>query len=408
MNAAITIRIALRTLRRSMLRSTLSCLGVVIGVASLVALVSIFQGGMAKGSRISETLMRHISIAAQSPQKTRSLGPESRTLSLGDRLTVDDYAAVASALEGRASTGVKLTHVGPVRANGRQARGTCWGVDVTGLTVSSTGEREFLEGSMFGPSDVASVALVCVITKSFAEYFFPEGQPLGRSLFIGPVPFRVTGVVADRQSPDGAVETGESVIWLPYTSLQRRVNPGGNLVLEILVDQLEHLPQIRDEVLVVLSSRKGLRRVEFTTTNISDRIKQMRERASIGAQILGSIASISLLVGGIGIMNIMYANVSERTREIGIRMSFGTRPSDLLRQFMLEALILTIAGGLLGAALGLTITAVLARIFEWPFVLSLSALAGGLVSSTMIGVFFGYYPAKRAAMIDPIEALRHE
>jgi len=408
MNAASTTRLALRTLRRAMLRSALSCLGVVIGVASLVALVSTFEGGIAKYSRFSDSQLRHLAVAANTLRKTRLLDSENQLAPIGERLTVADYMAVASALENRAITGVKLAHNGTIRAYGRQARATCWGVDTSGLVVNATGEREVLEGSMFGPSDAAAAALVCVITKSLSDHFFPEGQSLGRSLFIGPVPFRITGVVADRQSPGAGVVTTESAVWLPYTSILRRVNPSASITLEILVDRPEELPGIRDEVLELLSSRKGLRRVEFAAINIAETMKQMRAQTAVVAQILGSIAGISLIVGGIGIMNIMYANVSERTREIGIRSSFGTRPSDLLRQFLLEALILTVSGGVLGTALGLGVTALLARIFEWPIVLSYNALLGGLGSSTLVGLFFGYYPAKRAAMLDPIVALRHE
>jgi putative ABC transport system permease protein len=401
-----TLRIACRALRRSMLRSLLTGLGMIIGVAAVIALVSIGRG--AKG-RIEDQIMD------MGENLLTILPGSARTGTLrsgwGGRATLkpDDAEAI----------GREITHVVGVSAEVRSrsqviADGRNWNTIILGESPDYLFLRNWhlARGAMFLPIDVTRIAKVAVVGQSVVDELFPDGvNPIGHIVRIGKAPFQIVGVLERRGfSVNG--QDQDDVVIVPYTSHLRRVSRRDyvNSII-VQVDDASHFDLVQQQISDLLFARHRLGaedEPDFAMRNQLDVIERATATTETMTLLLSAIAGVSLVVGGIGIMNIMLVSVTERTREIGIRLAVGAHDHDVLRQFLLEAVILSSAGGLVGVLLGVLGSRAVSQIYDWPVAISPDAVAIALGFSAGVGIFFGYYPARRAARLDPIHALKFE
>ena len=401
-----TLTIALRALRRNKLRSILTGLGIIIGVAAVIALVGIGQGAQARIEQQIADLGPNLMIVY--PGSTQQGGVRS---GWGGRASLKPGDADAIARE--------IPHVVAVSPEVRArsqvvAPGSNWNTTILGQSPDYPLLRNWriARGAMFGPADVERIAKVAVVGQTVVDELFPSGDdPLGRIVRIGRTPFRIVGVLAAKGFSVSGQDQDDLIV-IPYTSHLRRI-ARRDFVNAILV-QVAHVDlfaTVEQQISDLLSARHRLDEEDESDFAIRTQL-QLVERATASTRtmtlLLGAIAGVSLLVGGIGIMNIMLVSVTERTREIGIRLAIGAHDRDVLRQFLLEAIILSSLGGLLGVAVGLVGSHVVAHFNGWAVALSGEAVLAAVAFSVSVGVFFGYYPARRAARLDPITALRHE
>ncbi len=407
----LVLHTALRSLRRTPLRSGLTALGIIIGVAAVVAMVSIGNGAKARmETMIAGKDATLIDVSAQMPRSEWRPG-QSLEIPPGDGLNIGDYRAIRAEAESvEAASPVVRASSGRAAANGRSNGTVVIGLDEDGFALLS---RELASGVMFGKADVAQAASVCLISGYLAELLFATREVVGKTVRINDVPFLIIGVIADRRStttdPTQAnAQRGEAVLITPYTSLLRRLDRNANMSIFLKVQRPEQVERAKEEVLNILESRRGPRKVEFEVGTSVERLEAYAEGSRTMALLLAAIAGISLLVGGIGIMNIMMVSVTERTREIGIRVAIGARARDVLRQFLVEAVLLSLAGGAIGILLGVGAAELITRMNGWPTLVTTGTVLLAFLCSTGTGMFFGYYPARRAAQLDPIVALRAE
>jgi len=406
------VRVALRALQRNKMRSMLTALGIIIGVGAVVAVVGIGQGAKHQVEAQIASLGRNV-VLVFSGSISRS-GVHSGWGSSGT-LTVPDAEAIRLEIP-------EVIAVSPeVRRSFQVAAGNQnWLTYVVGGSASYFQIRQWdLEsGAPFTEQDVRGATKVCVIGKTVAEQLFGDEDPVGQVIRISNVPFTVLGVL----TPKGLSVMGtdqDDVIIMPYTSAMKRL-VGGTTLRAMLVqaESAESLDTIREQITELLRQRHRIppgKDDDFTVRTQEEIAQMATSTAQILSLLLLAIASISLVVGGIGIMNIMLVSVTERTREIGIRMAVGARPRDILLQFLLEAVTLSSLGGLFGIGLGIGVCRIwpLLPVFfpgfpETPTLVSTLSIIIAFVFSAGIGIFFGYYPARRAARLDPIEALRYE
>jgi putative ABC transport system permease protein len=407
MNFWIILKVALRSLRRTLLRSSLTALGIIIGVASVIAMVSLGNGAREQIEKQFARLDSNMLLFQALPPRDqwrvdRMMRPR---LPPGEGLTVEDYQAIRNEVSGIAAASVQMMAAGAdIKANGRGAEASVGGVDVGAFEIFP---RRILSGSSFGESDVHSVASVCVINETLAKDLFAGRNPVGRIVRVRNVPFVIIGVVSDRDVMDsGGPPSGE--LYMPYTSLIRRLDRTVAPGIVLKAKNPAELVRIESDVRDLLERRRGKRTAEFQASNVAEQVKSFKESTRTMTLLLGAIGGISLLVGGIGIMNIMLVSVTERTREIGIRLAIGTRGRDVLRQFLIEAIILSVLGGTFGIVLGVGIAQLMTHLNDWPTDVTISSVLAAFLCSASIGVFFGWYPARQAARLDPIEALRME
>lgn len=406
MNFWIVLKVALRNLRRTPLRTSLTTLGIVIGVAAVIAMVSIGSGARAQvEEQFAAFDTNRLTVTAQVP---RSLWREGRLPSLrpGQGLTLEDYAAIRADVPGIAAASVEVrASAGEVNAHGRTSEANLQGIDADGFEIES---REVMRGSAFGKADVKAAGTVCLITESLAEHLFDRKDPLGRLVRVQSTPFVVIGVVADDRRFAWRPGQQDTTVFIPYTSLLRRLDRNASISIALKADDPANLGRLRQAVITLLERRRGTRTAEFVAESFAEGIEAYIESRRTMTRLLGAIAGISLLVGGIGIMNIMLVSVTERTREIGLRMAIGTRGRDILRQFLIESMVLSVLGGALGIALGAGVARLLTRLNDWPTVITPESILVAFLCSAVIGIVFGYYPARQAARLDPIDALRFE
>lgn len=407
MHLLIIIRVALRSLRRTSLRSGLTVLGIIIGVAAVIAMVSIGNGAKARIERTLASIdINRILLNASMPRRLWRNG-EPIPVPPNDGLRLEDYTAIRNEISGIAAASVQVfARDVTLAAQGRSSHGQVIGFDVDGVRLSS---RKILRGASFGETDVRSVSAVCLISNFVARNLFDSENPLGQLVRVKGVPFLVIGVLADSGPSDatGAMP-GDSTVLIPYTSLMQRLERNPPIIIVIKAFNPGELARIQQQVSDLLERRRGERQAEFVAGNVETAVRSYREGTRTMVLLLGSIAGISLLVGGIGVMNIMMVSVTERTREIGIRLAIGTRCRDVLRQFLIESTVLTIIGGVLGIVVGIGAAFVLSYLNGWPTRITITSVVGAFLCSAIVGIFFGYYPARQAARLDPIEALRSE
>jgi putative ABC transport system permease protein len=405
----MTVRAALRALRRNKLRSALTMLGIVIGVAAVIAMVSIGQGADAAVQRQIQALGRNLLMVV--PGATTSAGVRSGWGGVST-LTVQDARAIGTECPSVAAVAwVKRRIVQVVYAEQN------WSTQAQGTPPSYVSVREWplAAGSFFTQRDEDSAARVVVLGQTVVDQLFGPGQdPVGAVIRVKDVPFRVVGVL-QKMGQTSWGQDQDDVVVMPFSTAERRV-----LGTEFLgsVDMIfasstsaATVEAASEEVTALLRERHRIQSGDdddFSVRNLNSMARASEEASRVMTLLLLSVASISLLVGGIGIMNILLVSVTERTREIGIRLAVGAKGRHILLQFLVEATALSLAGGIVGAALGIGAARAVSALAGWPTVVSPGAVLVSVLFSGAVGTFFGFYPARRAARLDPIAALRYE
>jgi putative ABC transport system permease protein len=400
-----TFRLALRALARNKMRSALTMLGIIIGVGAVIAVVSIGQGAQAmvqQGIQAMGTNVVFIAAGSGRPGGARVGYGGVKTL------TVDDMNAILREIP-------LIKEAAPAVNTRRQVvyGSQNWSTSVSGTTPNFFDIRNWSiqAGSVFSDEEVDLAANVCVIGTTVARNLFLDENPVGKTMRIGNLPFRVDGVLESKgQNVIG--QDQDDAIYAPYTTVQRKIS-GITWVQYISASAISPVASVAAvaPITSLLRERHRIRTGDdddFFVRTQSEVADLMNQTQSVMTMLLGAIASVSLLVGGIGIMNIMLVSVTERTREIGVRMAVGATESDVQRQFLVEAVTLSMMGGVIGILFGLIGSALISNFLSWPTLVSVKAIVTAAIFSAAVGIFFGYYPARKAAQLDPIEALRHE
>jgi len=397
-----TAFISLRALRRNLLRSTLTALGIIIGVGAVITMVSIGNGAKQQVESQIASLGQNIISVFPGSSTTGGMrgGWGSRsTLSEGDLQAiineVDGYAAVSGEVRDRTQ----------VLANGLN-----WSTQVTGTGTDYLSIRTWplAAGEMFTEADVKSFGKVAVIGQTVADQLYPNMDPLGETLRIRNIPFKIVGILSKKGFNYFGSDQDDTVL-IPYSSHMRRISRR-EFFSSILIQAASEntMASVQQQANDLLQQRRGDREPDFMIRNQQELAEAATATASTMTQLLSAIAGVSLIVGGIGIMNIMLVSVTERTREIGIRLAIGAHGRDILLQFLTEATLLSLLGGAIGIAAGIGASEFLAARNNWPTLVSTSAIVIAVGCSAAVGVFFGFYPARKAAQLDPIDALRFE
>jgi putative ABC transport system permease protein len=408
MNFPQTLRIALRALRTNKMRSFLTMLGIIIGIAAVIAMMAVGSGASYVISQQIASIGSNIILVI--PGSTTSGGLRSGSGG-AQSLTSDDAKAIINecpSVETAAPT---------VRSSGMVVYGNMnWSTIIMGASPELFDIREWWTSSGRGITrqDVDGAAKVCLLGQTVADNLFGSTDPLGKIVRIKKIPFTVVGVLERKgQSPQGTDQ--DDTVFVPLRTAQRNLvrSPFPNTVGALLVKAKSEglLEQAEEEINSLLNQRHritGAKEPDFSTRNLSEILAVAEQSSRAMSLLLGTVASISLVVGGIGIMNIMLVSVTERTREIGIRMAIGARKRDILLQFMTEAVLLTMIGGIVGIMLGAGGAMVVSRLLSWPTLISTGSITVAFLFSGAVGIFFGFYPARKAAGLNPIEALRYE
>jgi putative ABC transport system permease protein len=405
MQALMTLRIALRALARNKLRAFLTMLGIIIGVGAVIAMVAIGEG--AKSTIRAQIAALGTNVLIVLPGSNVQGGVRA---GFGNVNTLLDADARAMARELPS-----VAHVSPVLRRQEQvvAGNLNWGTLAQGVAPEFQQIRDWqvVDGRFLHEGDMDSAAKVAVIGQTVARQLFGNDEALDAVIRIRNIPFRVVGVLgAKGQTGQGTDQ--DDTIMIPYTTMQKRLMRI-TWVQSIVVKAVsaERVDEAQEQIILLLRQRHRLgpdREDDFNVRNLSDIAEAATTTARVMAILLGSVASISLLVGGIGIMNIMLVSVTERTREIGIRMAVGARGRDIMLQFLVEAVVMAATGGLIGIFFGVGSSEVIKQWAQWPTLIDPAIIAIAFLFSGAVGVFFGFYPAKKAANLDPIEALRYE
>ena len=405
MNFTSTFRLALRALARNKMRSALTMLGIIIGVGAVIAVVSIGQGAqymVQQGIQAMGTNVVFIAAGSGRPGGIRVGYGGVKTL------TIDDMKAILREIS-------LIKEAAPSVNSRRQVvyGNQNWSTSVTGTTPNFFEIRNWSiqAGSVFSDEEVDLAANVCVIGTTVAKNLFLDENPVGKTMRIGNLPFRVDGVLESKgQNVIG--QDQDDAIYAPYTTVQRKIS-GITWVQFINASAISPVASVAavNPITSLLRERHRIRPGDdddFFVRTQSEVANLMNQTQSVMTLLLGGIASVSLLVGGIGIMNIMLVSVTERTREIGVRMAVGATERDVQRQFLVEAVTLSMMGGAIGIFFGLVGSALISNFLSWPTLVSIKAIVTAAIFSAAVGIFFGYYPARKAAQLDPIEALRYE
>ncbi|HEX4075262.1 MAG TPA: ABC transporter permease [Candidatus Acidoferrales bacterium] len=405
MNPREVIRVALRALARNKMRTVLTMLGIIIGVGAVICTVAIGQGATAQVQQQIQSLGDNMVMVFSGSVNTGGVRMGNGATKT---LTADDADAILAHVQGvQAVSPIVGASVQVV--NGNQN----WLTRANGTSADITEIRSWpvVQGSMFSERDVNMAANVCVLGNTVAQQLFGDSDPVGQMIRVQNLPFRITGVLlAKGQSSNG--QDQDDMMLMPYTTVQKKIS-GISWVQLIMVSTVSQqaMAQVQSGISALLRQRHHLRPEEdddFIIRSPNEMAQAAEATSLVMTLLLGSIASISLLVGGIGIMNIMLVSVTERTREIGVRMAVGATEEDVQAQFLSEALVLSSLGGLAGIALGMVASAIISNVLHWTTVVSLLSVVVAVVFSAGVGIVFGYYPARRAARLDPIEALRYE
>ncbi|HUG11405.1 MAG TPA: ABC transporter permease [Opitutaceae bacterium] len=402
MRILATLIIALRAIRRNKMRSILTALGIIIGVGAVIAMVSIGNG--AKEQVEGQIASLGQNVISVFPGSSTAGGMRGGWGSMST-LTPEDALAIARDVSGVVAVSPEVRDRQQVLANGMN-----WNTQVLGETPEFIEIRswQLASGEMFTEGDVRSIAKVCVVGKTIVDQLFPNTDPIGQTLRIRNIPVKIVGVLV----PKGFNYFGsdqDDVVIVPYTTAMRRTSRRDRLSsILIQAQSAELMPTIQQDVTDLLQQRRQGREPDFTVRNQLELAEAATATSRTMTALLGAIAGVSLIVGGIGIMNIMLVSVTERTREIGIRLAVGAHGKDVLLQFLAEAVVLSLMGGTLGILTGIGASELVALLYGWPIAVSSTAVTGAFLFSGAVGVFFGFYPARKAARLDPIEALRYE
>jgi putative ABC transport system permease protein len=403
------LRVAIRALARNKMRSFLTTLGVIIGVSAVIAMVAIGEGAKARVEEAFASMGSNLLVVLSGT--TTASGAHGGFGSM-PTLTWDDLKAIRSE-----SSAVR--YASPALRTTQQviSEDQNWGTSINGVSPEYFPMRSWAValGSMFSQSDVESGSKVVLLGQTVVDKLYGTNvDPLGQSVRIKKIPFQVIGVL-ERKGQSAMGQDYDDAVFIPYTTFSAKIQGGLQKFIagQIMVGAIssEATSRAQTQITNLLRDRHHIRvgaDDDFSIRNLSEMANAQQEGVKTLTTLLASIAAVSLLVGGIGIMNIMLVSVTERTREIGIRMAVGARPRDVLAQFLVEALALSIAGGIIGILLGLFAANQLASKFGWPVLVRVDVILIAVGFSGLVGVVFGLYPAQKAARLDPIEALRYE
>lgn len=412
MNYQNLFKIAIRAIAANKMRSFLTALGIIIGIAAVITMLAIGQGSKASiKANIADMGSNMIMIHPGADMR----GGVRQDASSMETLKQTDYDAIKDECNYISAISPSVSSNGQWINGNNNTQSSIYGVNQDYLTIR---QLKIADGEMFTDSDIKTAAKVCVLGQTVVDYLFPDGSdPIGRVVRFNSIPFRVIGVLKKKGYNSMGMDQDDLVL-APYTTVMKRIL-AQNYLSEIVCSAIteEASEPAQDQITQILRRTHKLKDATDTTEGDDDdfNIRSQEEISSMMNStmstitiLLGSVAGISLIVGGIGIMNIMYVSVTERTREIGLRMSVGARGIDILNQFLIEAILLSVTGGIIGVILGVSISVslqqfahVATQIEPWSIIMSFAVC-------TFTGVFFGWYPAKKAARLDPIEAIRYE
>jgi putative ABC transport system permease protein len=399
------VRLATGAIRKNKMRAALTMLGIIIGVAAVIVMVAVGYGARSRIRAQINNLGTNMIIITPGSSNTSGVSQGAQafpTLQLAD---VDKIRAEAQ----------YVSAVSPIVVSRMQvvAQSGNWRTMINGVDTDYQTIRDWAvdDGAFFTADDVHGQRTVAVLGRTVAQRLFADASPVGQSIQIGKVPFTVAGVLA----PKGQTASGndsDDIILVPYTTAATRLN-GKNRIPQILASTANagDIPAAQEDIRVLVRESHRLTQSDdddFTVRNQTDLAQAAESSTQVMTLLLAAIASISLLVGGIGIMNIMLVSVTERTREIGIRMAIGARGSDVLTQFLVESIVMGVLGGVAGLVLGVAGAKLLGHFTGWETVISPLVMLVAVAFSGAVGVFFGYYPARKAAALNPIQALRYE
>jgi putative ABC transport system permease protein len=404
MNPWVALKVSYKTLGKNKVRSILTTLGIIIGVASVITMIALTQGA-------KETIEEQIT----------SLGGNSLVINAGSKTLsgVTRGSEIVQTMTAEDAEAIKqlpiVTYVSPTLKTTKQViwGNRNWFTAIVGASPDFVPINDWFpeRGNFFVQEDVTNAEMVCVLGRTVALNLFGYQNPVGETVRIGNISFRVIGVLSSKgQTPGGSDQ--DDIVVIPYTTLQKRImgtTTVGKIALSVRTQR--DVPIAQAQITQLLRERHQIRpgmQDDFSIKTQVDITRRIFTISKVMTILLGSIASISLIVGGIGIMNIMLVSVTERTKEIGIRMSVGAREKDILLQFLIEALVLSLIGGLMGIVVGIVGSKLASFFTRWPTLVSFGSILLAFSFAAIIGIFFGLYPARKASKLDPIEALRYE
>lgn len=405
MKFSATWMIALRALRRNLMRTGLTMLGIIIGVAAVIAMVAIGTGAKAQVAASIEQMGQNMLMVFSGA--TRS-GRVHMGFGSAPTLTKQDYDAIRREVSGISGVSPEVRASAQVAAGNQNVNTTVYGVGEEYLTVRAW---DVANGNNFTEADVRGSTKVVLLGNTVATNLFGSGDPVGQIVRVQSAPYVVVGVLR----PKGANMMGmdqDDLALVPWSSAMVRLTGSTSFrSITVQAESAEQIENVMEQLTALLRQRHRIREGQdddFFIRNMQDMLEMATSTAQTMTILLGAIAGVSLLVGGIGIMNIMLVSVTERTREIGVRMAVGARGGDILLQFLVEAVVLSVCGGLIGIGLGYSMATAVSMKFGWSTLVSPESAVLAFIFSAIIGVFFGFYPARKAASLDPIEALRYE
>ncbi|MET4142422.1 ABC transporter permease [Pedobacter sp. UYP1] len=400
------VRLALLALERNKLRALLTMLGIIIGVGSVITMMSIGEGSKESiNASLSSMGSNMITITPYSnePGGARLGGSSFKTLTYKD-------------VEAMKKSAPDIATLSPLASSSGQAINGAnnWPTNIQGVSPEYLDIRKLVikEGIVFSDQDVRASAKVCLLGKTVVDNLFPNGEdPIGKIIRFGKIPFQVIGVLVPKGYSNFGQDQDDLII-APYTTIQKRITSSiyfGSIYASAINEGASDAAV--NEINSILRESHRLRQNQdndFQVRTQAELMTMMNSTSSMMTALLTAVASISLVIGGIGIMNIMYVSVTERTREIGLRMSIGARGIDILLQFLIEAVMISITGGVIGVVIGVSAALIVPKMLNWPTVISEFSIVISFLVCAVTGIFFGYYPALKASRLDPIEALRYE
>lgn len=398
--------VAYRSLNKNKVRSLLTMLGIIIGVASVIAMIAIGQGSKDVIQKQIASMGTNVIMVSPGASFRGGVATAAGT---AIALKMEDVQAMRAQCPA-------IKYLSPVaRVSGQVIAINNWNTQVNGVYSEYLDIRnlELESGARFTEDDEKRAAKVCIVGKTVSDNLFGvDVDPIGQKIRIRSVPFTIIGLLKSK-GQNSMGQDQDDIIYAPYSTIQKRMRGSSTDVQQVYISALSEadIPVAKEQIDSLLRVRKNLSFTEEPPYNIrtqTDIAQTATATSSTMITLLASIASISLLVGGIGIMNIMLVSVTERTREIGLRMAIGARGRDILRQFLLEAMLLSILGGLIGIAMGVGASKALVQFLGWPVTLTFYSILLAFTFATIIGVFFGWYPARKAANLIPMDALRYE